>query len=40
MAWFDWLAAHSSRLVAPPPLGSESAGFAPLDPAPGEYVHG
>src|SRR5271166_2818258 len=40
LAWFDWLSAHSSRLVAPPPLGSESGGFAPLDPAPGDYVHG
>jgi len=39
-AWFDWLNAHSSRLVAPPPLGSESAGLAPLAPAPGDYVHG
>ena len=40
LAWFDWLSARSSRLVAPPPLGSESAGFAPLDPAPGDYVRG
>ena len=39
-AWFDWLSTHSSRLVAPPPPGSESAGFAPLAPAPGEYVRG
>ena len=39
LAWFDWLAARSSSGV-PPPLRSESAGFAPLAPAPGEYVHG
>jgi polyhydroxyalkanoate synthase subunit PhaC len=36
--WFDWLAAHSTRLVAPPPLGLASAGFEPLAPAPGDYV--
>ena len=40
LAWFDWLSAHSSSLAAPPPLGCESAGFAPLDPAPGDYVRG
>jgi polyhydroxyalkanoate synthase len=39
-AWFDWLSARSSRLVVPPPLGSGSAGYAPLAPAPGDYVHG
>ncbi len=38
--WFDWLAAHSSRVKVPPLLGSESAGFAPLAPAPGDYVRG
>ena len=37
-AWFDWLGAHSSRVVSPPPLGLPSAGFNPLAPAPGEYV--
>ena len=40
LAWFDWLGAHSSRLVAPPPLGSKSAGLAPLISAPGDYVRG
>src|SRR5271166_2039619 len=40
LAWFEWLAAHSSSLAAPPPLGCESAGFAPLAPAPGDYVRG
>ena len=36
--WFDWLAAHSTRLVAPPPLGLASEGFEPIAPAPGDYV--
>ena len=40
LAWFEWLAARSSSLAAPPPLGSESAAFPPLDPAPGDYVRG
>ena len=40
LAWFEWLAAHSSSLAAPPPLGSECAGFARLDPAPGDFVRG
>jgi polyhydroxyalkanoate synthase subunit PhaC len=40
LAWFDWLGSHSSRLVAPPPLGLAAAGFTPLAPAPGEYVRG
>ena len=40
LAWFDWLASHSSSLTAPPSLGSQSAGFAPLVPAPGDYVRG
>src|SRR5271165_1263815 len=38
LTWFDWLAAHSTRLVEPPALGLASAGFAPLAPAPGDYV--
>jgi len=37
-AWFEWLADHSSGLVAPPELGAASAGLSPLGPAPGEYV--
>ena len=37
-AWFDWLAAHSSGLAAPPPLGDPDKGLAPLCNAPGEYV--
>ncbi len=38
LTWFDWLAAHSTGLVEPPALGLASAGFAPLAPAPGDYV--
>src|SRR5271166_6642887 len=37
-AWFDWLADHSTGLVAPPPLGAPDKGLAPLCNAPGEYV--
>jgi polyhydroxyalkanoate synthase subunit PhaC len=40
LAWFDWLAAHSSGIAAPPSLGSGSPDLAPLVPAPGEYVRG
>jgi polyhydroxyalkanoate synthase len=38
-AWDEWLAAHSGPRVAPPPLGAPTAGLAPLDAAPGRYVH-
>ncbi len=38
-AWVRWLAQHSSKRVAPPALGAPHAGLAPLDPAPGVYVH-
>ena len=37
-AWFDWLADHSTGLVAPPLLGAPEKGLAPLCNAPGEYV--
>ena len=37
-AWTDWLAAHSSGLAAPPPLGDPDKGLAPLCNARGEYV--
>lgn len=37
-AWSDWLAARSDGLVAPPPLGAQDKGLAPLCAAPGEYV--
>jgi len=39
-AWVDWLAHHSTRRrVAPPRMGARRAGLAPLDAAPGLYVH-
>jgi polyhydroxyalkanoate synthase len=38
-AWFDWLARHSSRRVAPPSMGSPEHGLAPLESAPGSYVY-
>jgi polyhydroxyalkanoate synthase len=37
-AWCDWLAAHSSGRVAPPPMGRPEAGLPALDAAPGRYV--
>jgi len=37
--WFRWLHRLSSRRVAPPPLGTPQGAFAPLDAAPGRYVH-
>ena len=37
--WVRWLRRHSSRRTAPPALGAPQAGLAPLDPAPGRYVH-
>ena len=37
-AWREWLAAHSSAPVPPPPLGNETAGYPPLGNAPGSYV--
>jgi len=39
VSWVDWLTRHSSPRVAPPPLGAPKAGLAPLQPAPGLYVH-
>jgi len=38
-AWVGWLAQHSEKRVAPPALGAPRAGIAPLEPAPGLYVH-
>jgi len=37
-AWIDWLRAHSSGDVAPPPIGQASAGYTPVCAAPGLYV--
>jgi len=37
-AWSTWLLARSGDLVAPPPMGDQASGFAPLDDAPGHYV--
>ncbi|ALT75952.1 PHA/PHB synthase family protein [Paucibacter sp. KCTC 42545] len=37
-AWAGWLQQHSSTRVAPPAMGNEAAGYAPLDDAPGRYV--
>ena len=37
-AWSEWLERHSTRRVAPPPLGAPRAGLPPLGPAPGRYV--
>jgi polyhydroxyalkanoate synthase subunit PhaC len=37
-AWGRWLAQHSTRRVAPPPMGAARAGLPVLDEAPGRYV--
>jgi polyhydroxyalkanoate synthase len=34
-----WLAEHSSGAVAPPRMGAAEAGYPPLMPAPGSYIH-
>lgn len=40
LAWQNWLlAAGSGEAVAPPPMGAPERGLAPLEPAPGRYVH-
>ena len=38
-AWERWLHQHSTRRVAPPPIGAVKQGLPPLDAAPGRYVH-
>ena len=39
-AWGDWLAAQSDAELTPAPsMGAPNRGFAPLEPAPGQYVH-
>ncbi len=37
-AWADWLERASGDKVAPPPMGMQTKGFSPLQPAPGSYV--
>jgi polyhydroxyalkanoate synthase len=37
--WLTWLRAHSSDQVKPPAMGNREVGLAPLDDAPGRYVH-
>jgi polyhydroxyalkanoate synthase subunit PhaC len=36
--WVEWLAQHSSRQVAPPPMAAPAAGLRALEAAPGRYV--
>ncbi|MEK7821043.1 MAG: alpha/beta fold hydrolase [Pseudomonadota bacterium] len=37
-AWREWLAAHSSAPIPPPPVGDAAAGYPVLGDAPGSYV--
>ena len=37
--WLSWLQARSGNKVKPPEMGAAAAGYAPLYPAPGKYVH-
>ena len=37
-AFEKWLAAHSSAKIEPPEMGSEKAGYIPIEDAPGSYV--
>ena len=39
-AWVPWLRQHSTRRVAPPPMGAPRANLPALGPAPGSYVFG
>ena len=36
--WLSWLADRSGAFTAPPGIGTASAGYPPLDKAPGTYV--
>ena len=36
--WHAWLAGHSGKQVAPPPMGAPERGYDVLEPAPGSYV--
>jgi polyhydroxyalkanoate synthase len=37
--WLRWLREHSTRTVAAPSMGASAQGLAPLEAAPGTYVH-
>jgi polyhydroxyalkanoate synthase len=37
--WLTWLRARSGNQVTPPAMGNREVGLAPLDDAPGRYVH-
>ncbi|WP_209427019.1 alpha/beta fold hydrolase [Pararhodobacter sp. SW119] len=37
--WGDWLLSHSSGATTPPETGRPEAGYPPLEPAPGSYIH-
>ncbi|MDZ7600913.1 MAG: alpha/beta fold hydrolase [Hoeflea sp.] len=37
--WIDWLSARSSGRSDPPSMGAPARGYAPLEPAPGRYIH-
>ncbi|HWA49848.1 MAG TPA: poly-beta-hydroxybutyrate polymerase, partial [Dongiaceae bacterium] len=37
--WQRWLAGRSGRPGRPPALGNPAAGYAPIEDAPGRYVH-
>lgn len=37
-AFEEWLAIHSTKKIAPPEMGSEEAGYLPIEDAPGSYV--
>jgi polyhydroxyalkanoate synthase len=37
-AWFGWLDQHSTGAEAPPRMGAPTAGYPPIEAAPGSYV--
>jgi polyhydroxyalkanoate synthase len=37
-AWQQWLAAHSSGMVKPSPVGTPGKGYCAIDEVPGQYV--
>ncbi len=38
-AWLDWMRARSGNKVNPPQMGATEQGYAPLEDAPGTYIH-